>query len=152
MRISDEITAYILHMLDEAQSGEAELQRNLLAEQLGCVPSQISYVLASRFTPERGYIVESRRGGGGYIRIHRIRCTTPRAALMHVVNAVGDAISAAAARAVLQNLVDDRFLEMSQARLMAAALSDNAYYCVEQAQRDRLRAALMKQMLTTLAG
>ena len=65
MRISDAITAYILDMLQE--NGSAELQRNVLAEELGCVPSQINYVLSSRFTPEQGYVVESRRGGGGYI-------------------------------------------------------------------------------------
>ena len=72
MRISDEITAYILHMLDQADDGGAELRRNELAEELGCVPSQINYVLTSRFTPEQGYVVESRRGGGGYIRIRRV--------------------------------------------------------------------------------
>ena len=75
MRLSDEITAYILHMLDQT-AGEAELQRNELAEELGCVPSQINYVLTSRFTPEQGYIVESRRGGGGYIRVRRV-CAGP---------------------------------------------------------------------------
>lgn len=69
MRLSDEITAYILHMLEQTQNGCAVLQRNELAEEIGCVPSQINYVLTSRFTPEQGYIVESRRGGGGYIRI-----------------------------------------------------------------------------------
>ena len=152
MRISDEIAAYILRMLDEAQSGVAELQRNGLAEQMGCVPSQISYVLSSRFTPEQGYIVESRRGGGGYIRIRRIRCATPGAALMHVVNAVGDSVSFAAARAILQNLVDSRFLELSQARLRGVALADHAYHAVDPGRRDQLRAALLKQMLTALAG
>ena len=71
VRISDEIAAYILHRLEQAEDGTAELQRNLLAEELGCVPSQISYVITSRFTPERGYMIESRRGGGGHIRIVR---------------------------------------------------------------------------------
>ena len=152
MRISDEIAAYILHMLDETQTGETELQRNTLAEQLGCVPSQISYVLSSRFTPELGYIVESRRGGGGYVRIRRIRCATPGSALMHVVNAVGDSLSQTAARVILQNLLDGRFLTSEQARLMAVALSDNAYHAVDPARRDQLRASLLKQMLTALAG
>ena len=63
--ISDAIAAYILSVMDHAEDGTAELQRNVLAEQLGCVPSQINYVLTSRFTPENGYMVESRRGGGG---------------------------------------------------------------------------------------
>ena len=70
MAISDNVAAYILDLLlnDEVI---AEIQRNELAGILGCVPSQINYVITSRFTPEQGYIVESRRGGGGYIRIIR---------------------------------------------------------------------------------
>lgn len=151
MRISDEITAYILHRLEQAENGEAELQRNVLAEELGCVPSQISYVLTSRFTPEQGYIVESRRGGGGYIRIHRIRYDAAQAALMHIVNSIGDALSPATANAILQNLVDRRVVSEENARLIGAALSDKAYRGVAASERDTLRAALMKQLLTTLA-
>lgn len=150
MRISDEIAAYILNVL-EADNGEAELQRNTLAEKLGCVPSQINYVLTSRFTPEQGYIVESRRGGGGYIRIHRVQYNTPQGALMHIVNSIGDTLSPATANAILGNLVDRRMVTEENARLMGAALSDKAYRGVAVAERDRLRAALMKQMLTTLA-
>lgn len=70
MRISDSVANYILQMLND-ENGIAEIQRNELANTLGCVPSQINYVITSRFTPEQGYIVESRRGGGGYIRIIR---------------------------------------------------------------------------------
>lgn len=152
MRISDEITAYILHMLEEAENGETELQRNLLAEELGCVPSQISYVLTSRFTPEQGYIVESRRGGGGYIRIHRIQYNAAKAALMHIVNSVGDELSPRTANAILENLTDRRVITEETARLIGSALSDKAYRDVAVTERDRLRAALLKQMLTTLAG
>ena len=65
MRMSDLVAQYILEMLEE-QDGSAEIKRNELAGNLGCVPSQINYVITSRFTPEQGYIVESRRGGGGY--------------------------------------------------------------------------------------
>ena len=68
MATSDLIARFILDALDEA-NGIAELQRATLAEQFSCVPSQINYVISTRFSPERGYIVESRRGGGGYIRI-----------------------------------------------------------------------------------
>ncbi len=151
MRICDEIAAYILHRLEQAEDGTAELQRNLLAEELGCVPSQISYVLTSRFTPEQGYIVESRRGGGGYVRVQRIRYNAQQVALMHIVNSVGDTLSAVTANAVLQNLVDRCVLEERQARLIGAALSDKAYRSVTVGERDRLRAALLKQMLTVLA-
>ncbi len=88
MRMTDNVVQYILSLL-EAEHGSAEFRRNELAETMGCVPSQISYVIASRFTPEQGYLVESRRGGGGYIRITRIKRDTPTL-LMHLVNSIGE--------------------------------------------------------------
>ena len=72
MRISDIITQKIFELLDESEINQAEIQRNELASLVGCAPSQINYVLSSRFTPEQGYIIESRRGGGGYVRISRV--------------------------------------------------------------------------------
>ena len=83
MRISDSVANYILQMLNE-EGGIAEIQRNELANTFGCVPSQINYVITSRFTPEQGYIVESRRGGGGYIRITRRRMSKFDM-IMHIV-------------------------------------------------------------------
>ena len=85
MKITDIIAHEILEMLDKAEKGTAEIQRNELASAIGCVPSQINYVITSRFTPEQGYIVESKRGGGGYIRITRVRYDKPTA-VMHFVN------------------------------------------------------------------
>lgn len=147
MRISDAITAYILDRLERAD-GSAELQRNVLAEELGCVPSQINYVLASRFTPEQGYVVESRRGGGGYVRISRVKLQPTTTPLMHIVNGIGDALVPAAAATILENLTYHQVITPKAARVMAAALSDKAYRDVPVEQRDRLRAAVMKQMLT----
>lgn len=83
MRISDSVANYILQLLDQA-GGIAEIQRNELAGFLGCVPSQINYVLTSRFTPEQGYLVESRRGGGGYIRITRLKLSKADM-IMHIM-------------------------------------------------------------------
>ena len=74
MRMIDIITKRILEMLEESEENIAEIQRNELASMVGCAPSQINYVISSRFTPEQGYIIESRRGGGGYVRISRIKC------------------------------------------------------------------------------
>lgn len=148
MRISDAITAYILHSMEEAADGSAELQRNVLAEELGCVPSQITYVLTSRFTPAQGYIVESRRGGGGYIRVRRVTPQKEVTPLMHVVNSIGDSLVPAAAEAILQSMVYQGFIERQAANIMAAALSDRCYREIPIAKRDRLRAALLKQMLT----
>ena len=149
MGMSDAISAYIQHMLDQADNGYAELQRNELAEKLGCVPSQISYVLSSRFTPEQGYLVESRRGGG-YIRVRRIRFQSAASVLMHTVNAIGDQLVPAAAAAILDNLTALGALPDTAARVMHAAVSDNAYRDVPPPLRDRLRAALLKQMLTAV--
>lgn len=150
MRLSDEIAAYILHMMELADDGEAELQRNELAEELGCVPSQINYVLTSRFTPEQGYVVESRRGGGGYIRIRRVKLGREVSPLMHTVNAIGDSLDSVTARVILENLVYQDILPLQVGRIMAAALSNQAYRDVPVEKRDRLRACLMKQMLTAL--
>ncbi len=148
MRISDEITAYILHIMEQAENGAAELQRNVLAEELGCVPSQITYVLSSRFTPAQGYLVESRRGGGGYVRIRRVAPREQMTPLMHVVNSIGDELVPAAAEAILQSMVYQGFISQRSAGVMAAALSDRCYRDVPAEVRDRLRASLLKQMLT----
>lgn len=98
MGISDLIAGFINDTLQE--DGTAELQRSELASRFNCVPSQINYVISTRFSPERGYIVESRRGGGGYIRIRRVRMD-PKQLVMHTVNAIGDAVDLNTAAALL---------------------------------------------------
>ena len=103
MRMSDLVANYILEMLNE-QNGNAEIKRNELAGTLGCVPSQINYVITSRFTPEQGYIVESRRGGGGYIRITRIKLDRS-SAIMHIINSIGKTLDRATAEAIISNMV-----------------------------------------------
>lgn len=148
MRMSDLVAQYILEMLDE-QNGSAEIQRNELAGSLGCVPSQINYVITSRFTPEQGYIVESRRGGGGYIRISRVKMDKGTA-LMHIINSVGTSLDKAAAEVMLNNMLQRSMLTMEIAKVIAAALSDRTLKNVEQDRRDAVRADLFKNMLLTL--
>ncbi|WP_407724074.1 CtsR family transcriptional regulator [Ruminococcus sp. JL13D9] len=145
MRMSDLVAQYILEMLDE-QNGSAEIKRNELAGDLGCVPSQINYVITSRFTPEQGYIVESRRGGGGYIRISRVKMDRGTM-VMHIVNSVGKSLDKATAEAMLNNMLSAHVLEMDIAKVIAAALSDSSLRSVEQENRDILRADLFKNML-----
>lgn len=135
-------------MLEE-QNGSAEIQRNELAGSLGCVPSQINYVITSRFTPEQGYIVESRRGGGGYIRISRVKMDNGTA-IMHIINSVGDTLDKAAAEVMLNNMLQRRLMELQTAKAIAAALSDRTLRNVEQEKRDTVRADLFKNMLLTL--
>lgn len=147
MRMSDLVTEYIMRMLDESD-GNAEIQRNVLAGELGCVPSQINYVITSRFTPEQGYIVESRRGGGGYIRITRV--TTDRcSAIMHIINSIGDKLSASSAAIMLRNMQDSGIISEYDSTLMSAALSDKAYGEIPPQNRDSLRASIFKNLLIT---
>ncbi len=149
MRLSDIITNEIIRMLNESEVNTAEIQRNEFAALMGCAPSQINYVLSSRFTPEHGYIIESRRGGGGYIRIKRISLNHT-SAIMHIINSIGDRIDALSTRIVIENCLETQLIEQKQARLMYAALSNTAMQAVPPALRDSLRAAILKQMLLTL--
>lgn len=145
MRISDSVANYILELLNN-DGGIAEIQRNELAGLLGCVPSQINYVLTSRFTPEQGYLVESRRGGGGYIRITRLKLSKADM-IMHVINGVGDSLDGASARAMLENMAGGGVLERQWAELIAAAISEKALTAVPRELRDTVRAMIFKNML-----
>lgn len=147
MRMSDLVANYIMRALDESD-GNAEIQRNVLAGELGCVPSQINYVITSRFTPEQGYIVESKRGGGGYIRITRVT-TDRRSAIMHIVNSIGDKLSSSSATIMLRNMKDSGIISAYDSALMSAALSDKAYGDTPPQKRDSLRASIFKNLLIT---
>ena len=161
MRISDSVANYILQMLND-ENGIAEIQRNELANTLGCVPSQINYVITSRFTPEQGYIVESRRGGGGYkgdmpkntelsLKSGIIRRSMTKSDLiMHIVNSIGPKLDAASMRAMLRNLVETGVASESDAHLMMAGLSDSALAPAPKEIRDQLRASIFKNMLLVL--
>ena len=147
MGMSDLIAEFIGEALKESE-GFAELQRAELASRFGCVPSQINYVISTRFSPERGYIVESRRGGGGYIRIRRVQID-PKQIIMHTVNAIGEDLDTQTAEAFLQNLLDAEALSPGAARTMAAALGDRALGPVPRMMRGPLRASILKQMLVS---
>ena len=146
MNISNHIAQLILDMIEQ-DGGSAEMKRNDLAQTIGCVPSQINYVIASRFTPEHGYIVESRRGGGGYIRITRANYSSPNAVVMHAVNAIGSEIDEKSAKAHIVNLAQASILPVDCAKIMLAAMADNCYHGLTPQQRNEVRAALLKQML-----
>lgn len=151
MRISDLIAQYIMNMLEEDGSDDssATIKRNELAETLGCVPSQINYVITSRFTPEQGYIVESRRGGGGYIKITRISMDK-HTALTHLMSSIGDSIDAGSAAAIVKELVTRQMIDVSTAKLMIATVAERPYQTLPPEQRDKLRAAILKNILLTI--
>lgn len=148
MNLSNAITQMIMEMLQD--SAEVEIQRNILAQRIGCVPSQINYVLSSRFTPERGYIVESRRGGGGCIRITRISFdkSTP---IMTLVNSIGSAIDETTARHHIANLLYTELISEKEAALMLSALSDVNFKLLDTQTKDCVRANILKQMLLIIS-
>ena len=148
MLISDNIAKLIEQMLDDGD-GLVELRRNDLASRLGCVPSQINYVITSRFTPERGYITESRRGGGGYIRIVRVKMSSNEY-LMHFFHAIGDSVDENEARAYLVNLRDHGVIGDREARLIAASVSDAALEKAAKEEKNRIRADILRHVILTL--
>ena len=149
MNMSDYVANYILELL-EADNGSAEIQRNELAGNIGCVPSQINYVITSRFTPEQGYIVESQRGGGGYIRITRIKMNKS-SAIMHIVNSIGDSLTSAEARIMLSNMSQRGMVSGEAAKLVSTATSERSFLALPKEYRDKLRASIFKNMLITAA-
>ena len=148
MRMSDLITQEIIKMLNESGVNTAEIQRNEFANNIGCAPSQINYVLSSRFTPEHGYMIESRRGGGGYIRIRRV-VMNHTSALMHIINSIGDAVDPMTTRIILENCIESGIISAEVAKLIATAVSASVLQAVPVEYRKTLRAALLKQLLLT---
>lgn len=119
--ISDVIEKMLIEMLSQ-EGGSLELRRNELAERLGCVPSQINYVITSRFTPERGYIIESRRGGGGYVRITKKMIHNDEY-LMHLFCSIGDSLDPKSAALYLIELMERRLITEREGRILSAVLS-----------------------------
>ena len=146
MGMSDLIASFLQESLEAAENGVLEIQRNDLAQRFNCVPSQINYVMSTRFSPERGYIVESRRGGNGYIRITRVRVDR-QTLLMHVINSLGNQVDLPSVRAILSNLVQSGALAEEIARVLLAAVSEKALGSVPREYRDMIRADIMKQVL-----
>lgn len=146
--LADEIAKMIEEMLNEGK-GTLDLQRNELALRLGCVPSQISYVISSRFTPERGYVIESRRGGGGCIRIERKQMGRNEY-LMHFFYAIGNEISENESEAYLQNLFGNGILSEKEYRIARSAIGNAALSAVIPEQRNLLRAQIFKQIVLAI--
>lgn len=125
-----------------------EIQRNELANHFNCVPSQINYVISTRFTAERGYIVESRRGGGGCIKIKKININKSNY-LMHIINSIGDSITQQAAEAFINNFIDYDVINAKESLIMKAAISDKSIKA-SQPLKDEIRAAILKNMVLNI--
>ena len=138
---SDHIEAYIKAILD--QSGIVELQRSQLADTFQVVPSQINYVIKTRFTESRGYLVESKRGGGGYIRIGRIEFSNHHEMLRDLLYSVGEEVSPVIFEDVLKLLLEQELLTRQEMNLLVATASDR----VLGEEADYIRANMLRQIL-----
>lgn len=138
---SDSIEAYIKALL--AQAGMAGLKRSELADVFQVVPSQINYVIKTRFTESRGYIVESKRGGGGYIRIGKVQFSDHHQMLQDLAANIGETISQQVFHDILQMLYEEKLLTKREAQLLLATTSD------EVLGRDALilRATMLKKII-----
>lgn len=147
MRMSDIIEDFIKELLEE-QDEAIEIQRNELAEHFNCVPSQINYVISTRFKPSQGYYVESRRGGGGHIRIEKVNVTQSNY-LMHVINSLDNKITSQEVDIFISNFLSEGIISKKEAKLLKVATSDNVL-TVPQEIKDSLRAKIFKNMLVNL--
>ena len=148
--LADDIERYLRHLISRSGTGAVEIRRAEVAGYFKCVPSQINYVLETRFSPERGYLVESRRGGGGFIRIIRVRYKSPNDLIKRVLAEVGDRLDESRARHYIELMRDRNVVSQREADIMTAAVRREILR-VEVGLRDRLRARVFKAMLLAVA-
>lgn len=147
MRMSDIIEEFIKDLFTD-ESDYIEIGRNDLAEHFNCVPSQINYVIATRFKPSQGYYVESKRGGGGHIKIRKID-TTKSNYLMHIITNITEGLTAQEVDIIISDLLSYGIVNKREAKLLKVATSDNVLIIPSQ-YRDDLRANIFKNMLVNL--
>lgn len=147
MRISDIIEEFIKDLFDEGNEA-IEIQRNELAEQFNCVPSQINYVISTRFKPSQGYYVESRRGGGGHITIKKVN-NSKTDYMMHIINNIGKEITANEVDILLSDFLTYNIITAQEAKLLKVATSDNVLGLGKEI-KDQVRARIFKNMLLNI--
>ena len=141
--MSDKIEAFITELFKNEQNDYLELGRNELAQIFNCVPSQINYVIQTRFNPARGYNVESKRGGGGYIRIYKI---SENDLLLNILNSIPPTSSARFSNTIIENLLASKLITLSEARIMLSAVSD-ACLLIDEPARGKIRSNILKNMI-----
>lgn len=147
LRLSDLIEEYIKDLMNDNDE-YTEFGRNELAQYFNCVPSQINYVIATRFSPERGYYVESRRGGGGNIKIKRINVSKDKY-VMHIINSISNVITQQDADIIISNLVNYGVTNADVAKIMRVAVNDKVLSLPIE-YKDATRSRILKNMLLNL--
>ena len=147
-RLSDIIENFIKDMINENGGEQVMIQRNELADQFRCAPSQINYVLTTRFTYERGYFIESRRGGGGHIVIKQITYDDSDRRSKIIYDAIGDSTTYHNAVAIIEHLLDIDAITKREAELMKMAINDRTLSNTEN--RNKVRADILKAMFMSI--
>ncbi|MFJ8237435.1 CtsR family transcriptional regulator [Ureibacillus sp. NPDC094379] len=147
--ISDIIEGYLKQIIELGGQGHIEIKRSELADKFQCVPSQINYVINTRFTAERGYLVESKRGGGGYIRILRVKANSKIDLLEDMIKQIEHGATQSMAEDIVFRLIDEEVITKREAKLILAAI-DRTTIRLQLPTRDELRSIILKAMLTTL--
>lgn len=148
MLISDAVAKMIEELIAES-GGTLEIGRNELANKAGCVPSQINYVITSRFTPERGYVIESRRGGGGYLRIIKKNIARDEY-LMHLFASIGETVDEGSTRAILEGMADNGMISVRECKMAIASLSSAALARLPAEYKNLIRADIFRQIVMSL--
>ncbi|HLS08861.1 CtsR family transcriptional regulator [Lentibacillus sp.] len=147
--ISDIIEQHLKQILESAGKDMIDIKRSELAEEFQCVPSQINYVIKTRFTVEKGYIVESKRGGGGYIRIIRVKHQDKAALIDDIIDMINPNVSQQAALDVLERLLEEELITKREVKIMLSAI-DRETLAFQLPLRDEVRSRILTSMLTTL--
>jgi transcriptional regulator of stress and heat shock response len=147
--ISDIIENYLKQVLEISNADLVEIKRSEIADKFQCVPSQINYVINTRFTIERGYMVESKRGGGGYIRIMKVQSDDHAHLIEQLLSLFSNRLSQSSAEDIIYRLVEEAVISNREAKIMLSVIDRSVLY-IELPYRDELRARMLKAMLTTL--
>lgn len=147
--ISDLIEQFLKLQLQQSPGGAVEIQRNDLADRFSCVPSQINYVISTRFTLEKGYLVESKRGGGGYIRIQQVDLPKLKQLQTHINETIGEQVEQVAAEGLIYQLEQSSMITPREANMLRAAIHRETL-ALKLPIRDELRARMLKAMLISL--
>jgi transcriptional regulator CtsR len=147
--ISDIIEQHIKKILTSSSAGIAEIRRSELADMFNCVPSQINYVIQTRFTIEKGYVVESKRGGGGFIRITKVGLGHNNSVYRTILDLMGSSVTAKEAEGLIQRLADDKVITPREARMMRSVVCTDIL-ALPPAMHDQVRANYLSAMLVAL--
>lgn len=147
--ISDIIEGYLKEVIELEGNGLIEIKRSEIADKFQCVPSQINYVINTRFTEERGYQVQSKRGGGGYIRIVRVQITSSADLIDETIQQLGISAPQQVAEDIIFRLLNEEVISKREAKMMLAAV-DRQILTLNLPLRDEVRARILRAMLTTL--